>query len=102
LVQKAVQEPQFARNMARTFPGHVLVGLDAKDGKVATDGWAIVSEHDASDLALQFQEDGVVAITYTDIARDGMMQGVNVEATVKLARTIKYSRDRIRWHYPFR
>lgn len=85
---KAVQEPQFVRNMAKTFPGHVLVGLDAKDGKVATDGWAIVSEHDASDLALQFQEDGVVAIIYTDIARDGMMQGVNVEATVKLARTI--------------
>jgi phosphoribosylformimino-5-aminoimidazole carboxamide ribotide isomerase len=85
---KAVQEPQFVRDMAKTFPGHVLVGLDAKDGKVATDGWAIVSEYDVSDLALQFQEDGVVAIIYTDIARDGMMQGVNVEATVRLARSV--------------
>jgi phosphoribosylformimino-5-aminoimidazole carboxamide ribotide isomerase len=85
---KAVQEPQFVRDMAAKFPGHVMVGLDAKDGKVATDGWATVSEFDVIDLATQFQNDGVVAIIYTDIARDGMMQGVNVEATARLARAI--------------
>ena len=85
---KAVQEPQFVREMAAKFTGHVIVGLDAKDGKVATDGWATVSEFDVIDLATQFQNDGVVAIIYTDISRDGMMQGVNVEATVRLARAI--------------
>jgi phosphoribosylformimino-5-aminoimidazole carboxamide ribotide isomerase len=85
---KAVQEPQFVRDMTAKFPGHVMVGLDAKDGKVATDGWATVSEFDVIDLATQFQNDGVVAIIYTDIARDGMMQGVNVEATARLARAI--------------
>lgn len=85
---KAVQEPQFVREMAAKFTGHVMVGLDAKDGKVATDGWATVSEFDVIDLATQFQNDGVVAIIYTDISRDGMMQGVNVEATARLARAI--------------
>jgi phosphoribosylformimino-5-aminoimidazole carboxamide ribotide isomerase len=89
---KAVQEPQFVREMAAKFAGHVIVGLDAKDGKVATDGWATVSEFDVIDLATQFQNDGVVAIIYTDISRDGnfktMMQGVNVEATARLARAI--------------
>ncbi len=85
---KAVQEPQFVRDMAAKFVGHVMVGLDAKDGKVATDGWATVSEFDVIDLATQFQNDGVVAIIYTDISRDGMMQGVNVEATARLARAI--------------
>jgi phosphoribosylformimino-5-aminoimidazole carboxamide ribotide isomerase len=85
---KAVQDPQFVRDMAAKFPGHVMVGLDAKDGKVATDGWATVSAFDVIDLATQFQNDGVVAIIYTDISRDGMMQGVNVEATARLARAI--------------
>lgn len=85
---KAVQEPQFVRDMAAKFTDHIIVGLDAKDGKVATDGWATVSEFDVIDLAKQFQTDGVVAIIYTDISRDGMMQGVNVEATARLARAI--------------
>ena len=67
------------------FPGKVIVGLDAKDGLVATDGWAEVSTARATDLARQFESDGVAAIAYTDIARDGMMQGVNVEATLSMA-----------------
>ncbi|MEI6746813.1 MAG: 1-(5-phosphoribosyl)-5-[(5-phosphoribosylamino)methylideneamino] imidazole-4-carboxamide isomerase, partial [Methylococcaceae bacterium] len=85
---KAVQDPQFVREMAAKFAGHVIVGLDAKDGKVATDGWATVSQFDVIELALEFQENGVAAIIYTDISRDGMMQGVNVEATARLARAI--------------
>ena len=68
------------------FPDRIIVGLDAKDGLVATDGWAKVSELKATDLARQFESDGVSAIVYTDISRDGMMQGVNVEATVAMAR----------------
>src|SRR5690625_5355560 len=61
--------------MCRAFPGHVIVGLDAKDGLVATDGWAEVSEQKATELAKRFEQDGVSSIVYTDIARDGMMQG---------------------------
>ncbi|WP_370249374.1 1-(5-phosphoribosyl)-5-[(5-phosphoribosylamino)methylideneamino]imidazole-4-carboxamide isomerase [Thalassolituus sp.] len=82
---KAVKEPAFVKEACDAFPGHVIVGLDAQDGYVATDGWAEVSEVKAVDLAKQFRNDGVSAIVYTDIARDGMMQGVNVEATVQLA-----------------
>jgi len=82
---KAVKEPAFVAEMCQRFPGHIIVGLDAKDGMVATDGWAEVSTVDAVELAQQFADDGVSAIVYTDIARDGMMQGVNVEATVRLA-----------------
>lgn len=82
---KAVKEPRFVSDMCRLFPGHIIVGLDAKNGKVATDGWAEVSQLDATDLAKKFEQDGVSAIVYTDIDRDGMMQGVNVEATVKMA-----------------
>ncbi|HCG80502.1 MAG TPA: 1-(5-phosphoribosyl)-5-((5-phosphoribosylamino)methylideneamino)imidazole-4-carboxamide isomerase, partial [Oceanospirillales bacterium] len=82
---KAVKEPAFVKEACDAFPGHVIVGLDAQDGFVATDGWAEVSEVKAVDLAKQFRNDGVSAIVYTDIARDGMMQGVNVEATVQLA-----------------
>lgn len=82
---KAVKEPGFVTEACRAFPGAVIVGLDAKNGYVATDGWAEVSEIKAIDLAKQFAGDGVNAIVYTDIARDGMMQGVNVEATVALA-----------------
>ncbi|MFZ2726208.1 MAG: 1-(5-phosphoribosyl)-5-[(5-phosphoribosylamino)methylideneamino]imidazole-4-carboxamide isomerase [Methylococcaceae bacterium] len=85
---KAVQDPDFVREMAQKYPNHVIVGLDAKDGKVAVNGWAEVSQFDVIDLAQQFQENGVVAIIYTDISRDGMMQGVNIEATARLARAI--------------
>ncbi len=82
---KAVKEPGFVSDICREFAGHIIVGLDAKDGLVATDGWAEVSEVKATDLAKRFESDGVSAIVYTDIARDGMMQGVNVEATVAMA-----------------
>jgi len=83
---KAVKEPAFVAEACAAFPGKVIVGLDAKDGLVATDGWAEVSEVRATELARRFEADGVAAIVYTDIARDGMMQGVNVEATVAMAR----------------
>lgn len=83
---KAVKEPQFVHEACKAFPGKVIVGIDAKDGWVATDGWAEVSSMQAVDLARQFRAAGVSAIVYTDIARDGMMQGVNVEATARLAR----------------
>lgn len=83
---KAVKEPQFVHEACKAFPGKVIVGIDAKDGWVATDGWAEVSSVQAVDLAKQFRVAGVSAIVYTDIARDGMMQGVNVEATARLAR----------------
>jgi phosphoribosylformimino-5-aminoimidazole carboxamide ribotide isomerase len=83
---KAVKEPAFVAEACKAFPGKVIVGLDAKDGLVATDGWAEVSTLTAVDLAKQFEADGVSSIVYTDIARDGMMQGVNVEATLEMAR----------------
>jgi phosphoribosylformimino-5-aminoimidazole carboxamide ribotide isomerase len=83
---KAVKEPEFVAEACAAFPGKVIVGLDAKDGLVATDGWAEVSELQATELVRRFEGDGVSAIVYTDIARDGMMQGVNVEATVSMAR----------------
>lgn len=82
---KAVKEPEFVSEMCQQFPGHIIVGLDAKDGWVASDGWAEVSNIKATDLAQRFEKDGVEAIVYTDIARDGMMQGVNIEATVAMA-----------------
>jgi len=82
---KAVKDPQFVFDACERFPGHIIVGLDAKDGKVAIDGWAEVTDVDVIDLAKQFKEAGVSAIVYTDISRDGMMQGVNVEATARLA-----------------
>ncbi len=82
---KAVKAPEFVTEMCRQFPGHIIVGLDAHRGRVATDGWAEVSEIMATDLAKRFASDGVEAIVYTDISRDGMMQGVNVEATAALA-----------------
>lgn len=83
---QAVKQPQFVRDACREFPGHIIVGIDAKNGMVATDGWADVSSVRAVDLAKQFRDAGVSAIVYTDIARDGMMQGVNVEETARLAR----------------
>ncbi|QPK62751.1 1-(5-phosphoribosyl)-5-[(5-phosphoribosylamino)methylideneamino]imidazole-4-carboxamide isomerase [Methylomonas sp. LL1] len=85
---KAVSEPHFVRDVAIEFPGHIIIGLDARDGKVAIDGWSKLSRHDVVDLAKKFEAQGVSAIIYTDISRDGMMQGVNVEATAHLARSI--------------
>jgi phosphoribosylformimino-5-aminoimidazole carboxamide ribotide isomerase len=85
---KAVSAPHFVGDVCAEFPGHIIVGLDAKDGKVAIDGWSKLSHHDIIDLAQHFERDGVEAIVYTDISRDGMMQGVNVDATRKLARAI--------------
>jgi phosphoribosylformimino-5-aminoimidazole carboxamide ribotide isomerase len=85
---KAVQEPGFINDLCAEYPGHIIVGLDAKDGRVAVDGWSKLSKHDVIDLARIFERYGVEAIVYTDISRDGMMQGVNVEATVRLAQAI--------------
>ncbi len=85
---KAVKTPHFVADACLEFPGHILVGLDAQQGKVATDGWSKLSHHQVTDLAKQFEQNGVEAIIYTDISRDGMMQGLNVEATVELARAI--------------
>jgi phosphoribosylformimino-5-aminoimidazole carboxamide ribotide isomerase len=81
----AVKNPSFVEEACRHFRGHIIVGLDAKDGMVATDGWAEVSNVKATDLAKEFDKHDVSAIVYTDISRDGMMQGVNVEATVAMA-----------------
>lgn len=85
---KAVQDPQFVIDVCKQFPGHIIVGIDAKNGMVATDGWAEVSSVSAIELAKQFEQAGVSAIVYTDIARDGMMQGVNVAETAHLAQSI--------------
>ena len=82
---KAVQDPAFVEQACREFAGHIIVGIDAKDGMVATDGWANVTSVRAVDLAKRFADAGVSSIVYTDIARDGMMQGVNIEQTVALA-----------------
>ena len=82
---KAVQDPAFVEQACREFAGHIIVGIDAKDGMVATDGWANVTDVRAVDLAKRFADAGVSSIVYTDIARDGMMQGVNIEQTVGLA-----------------
>jgi phosphoribosylformimino-5-aminoimidazole carboxamide ribotide isomerase len=82
---KAVSAPHFVNDLCLEFPGHIIVGLDARDGKVAIDGWSKLSNHDVIDMAKRFERDGVEAIVYTDISRDGMMEGVNVEATAKLA-----------------
>lgn len=85
---KAVEDPEFVQAMCQKFSGHIIVGLDAKNGQVATDGWANISDHTVIDLAKKFENDGVSAIVYTDISRDGMMQGLNIEATVALSKAI--------------
>lgn len=85
---KAINTPHFVGDVCREFPGHIIVGLDAKNGKVAIDGWSKLSHHDVIDIAQRFEKDGVEAIIYTDISRDGMMGGVNIEATVTLARAV--------------
>ncbi len=84
----AVKNPGFLHEACDAFPGHIVVALDARDGKVATDGWSKLSGHDVIDLAKRFQDYGVEAVLYTDIGRDGMMTGVNIEATVKLAQAL--------------
>ncbi len=86
---RAVSEPHFVNDLCFEFPGHIIIGLDAKDGKVAIDGWSKLSHHDVIDMAQHFEHDGVAAIIYTDISKDGMMQGVNIEATVKLAQAVR-------------
>lgn len=83
---KALEEPEFVEQACREFAGHIMVGIDAKDGYVATHGWANVTDTKASDLAKRFADAGVSSIVYTDIAKDGMMAGVNIEQTVELAR----------------
>lgn len=85
---KAVSAPHFVNDLCLEFPGHIIVGLDAKHGKVAIDGWSKLSNHDAIDMARRFEHDGVVAIVYTDISRDGMMSGVNIESTVRIAQEV--------------
>ncbi len=92
----AVKNPGFLHEACDAFPGHIIVGLDAKDGKVATDGWSKLTGHDVVDLAKRFQDYGVEAVIYTDIGRDGMMTGVNIEATVRLAQALTVPGDRER------
>jgi phosphoribosylformimino-5-aminoimidazole carboxamide ribotide isomerase len=84
----AVKNPGFLRDACSAFGGHIIVGLDAKDGKVATDGWSKLSGHEVIDLAKKFEDYGVESVIYTDIGRDGMLSGVNIEATVKLAQSL--------------
>ncbi|MEL7216413.1 MAG: 1-(5-phosphoribosyl)-5-[(5-phosphoribosylamino)methylideneamino] imidazole-4-carboxamide isomerase, partial [Pseudomonadota bacterium] len=84
----AVREPGLVRDAAKAFPGKVAVGIDARDGRVAVEGWAETTEMTAHDLARSFEDAGVAAIIYTDIDRDGAMQGPNVEATAALARAV--------------
>jgi len=85
----AVKNPGFLHDACGAFPGQVIVGLDARDGKVATDGWSRLTKHEVVDLARKFEDYGVEAVIYTDIGRDGMLSGVNIEATVKLAQALK-------------
>jgi phosphoribosylformimino-5-aminoimidazole carboxamide ribotide isomerase len=82
----AVKTPGFLQDACSAFTGHVYVGLDAKDGKVAVDGWSKMTGHDVVDLAKKFEEYGAEALIYTDIGRDGMLTGVNIDATVELAK----------------
>jgi phosphoribosylformimino-5-aminoimidazole carboxamide ribotide isomerase len=84
----AVKDPALVRQACRAFPGRIVVGIDARDGKVATEGWAATSSIDARDLALSFEDAGVEAIVYTDIGRDGMLSGLNLAQTVALATSI--------------
>lgn len=84
----AVKNPGLLKDACAAFPGQVIVSIDAKDGKVATDGWSKLSGHEVIDLAKKFEDDGVDAVLYTDIGRDGMLMGVNVEATLRLAQAV--------------
>jgi len=84
----AVKNPGFLKDACSAFGGHIIVGLDAKDGKVATDGWSKLTGHEVADLGKKFEDYGVESIIYTDIGRDGMLSGINIDATVKLARAL--------------
>ena len=84
----AVKNPGFLHDACGAFPGHIIVGLDARDGKVATDGWSKLTGHDVIDLAKKFEDYGAEAIIYTDIGRDGMLGGINIEATLRLAQAM--------------
>jgi phosphoribosylformimino-5-aminoimidazole carboxamide ribotide isomerase len=84
----AVKNPGFLHDACGAFPGQIIVGLDAKDGKVATDGWSKMTRHEVVDMARKFQDYGVEAVIYTDIGRDGMLSGINVDATVRLAQAV--------------
>ena len=85
---RAITTPHFIADLCVEFPAHVIVGLDTRGGRLAVDGWSKLSNHDLFDLARQFERDGVDAFVFTDIGRDGMMSGVNVEATAELAREV--------------
>jgi phosphoribosylformimino-5-aminoimidazole carboxamide ribotide isomerase len=85
----AVKNPGFLSDACYAFPGHVIAGLDAKDGKVAVEGWSKMTGHDVVDLAKKYEEYGIEALIYTDIGRDGMMNGINIDATFKLAQQLK-------------
>jgi phosphoribosylformimino-5-aminoimidazole carboxamide ribotide isomerase len=87
----AVRNPGFLQDACSAFGGHIIVGLDAKDGKVATDGWSKLTGHEVTDLAKKYEDYGVESIIYTDIGRDGMLSGVNIEATVRLAQASSIS-----------
>ena len=91
----AVKNPALVREACRAFPGRIVVGIDARDGKVATEGWAETSSIDARDLALSFEDAGVAAIVYTDIGRDGMLSGLNLAQTVALADAVADAGDRL-------
>jgi len=84
----AVKSPGFLKDACSAFGGHIIVGLDAKDGKVATDGWSKLTGHEVVDLAKKFEDYGVEGVIYTDIGRDGMLSGINIDATVKLAQSL--------------
>ena len=84
----AVRDPGFVREAARRFPGQIAVGIDARDGRVAVDGWARLSEMSAEDLGRRFEDAGVSAVVYTDIARDGVLKGLNIEATLALGHAL--------------
>ena len=84
----AVRNPGFLQDACTAFGGHIIVGLDAKDGKVATDGWSKLTKHEVVDLGKKFEDFGVESIIYTDIGRDGMLTGINIEATVRLAQAL--------------
>ncbi len=85
----AVKSPGFLQDACSAFPGSIIVGLDARDGKIATDGWSKLTRHDVLDLAKKFEDYGCESIIYTDIGRDGMLSGVNIEATVRLSQHVK-------------
>ena len=88
VIADSIRNPGFLQDACTAFGGHIIVGLDARDGKVATDGWSKLTRHDVVDLGKKFEDFGVESIIYTDIGRDGMLSGINVEATVRLAQAL--------------